>query len=46
MNLQKAAFMDVDEIIVYYKTTKSTIPKPPSERKEKVRDFYDKVTTL
>ena len=46
MNLQKAAFMDVDEIIVYYKTTKSTIPKPPSERKEKVRDFYNKVTTL
>ena len=44
--LQKAAHMDTNEIIVHYKTTKSTVLKPPADRIEKVRDFYNQDTIL
>ena len=44
--LQKAAHMDANEIIVHYKTTKSTILKPPADTIEKVRDFYNQDTIL
>ena len=45
-SLQKAAAagMDVDKIIIHYKTTKSTTPKPPTETKKKVMDFYNRDT--
>ena len=43
-SLQKAARMDVGEIIVHYKTTKSTTSKPPTKTIKKVMDFYNQDT--
>ena len=41
-SLQQAVQKDVDEIIVHYKTTKSTTPKPPTETVKKATDFYNR----
>ena len=43
-SLQKAARMDVNKIIIHYKTVKSTIPKPRTETVKKVMDFYNQDT--
>lgn len=42
ISLQQAVQKDVDGIIVHYKTTKSTTPKPPTETGKKVTDFYNR----
>ena len=41
-SLQQAVQKDLDEIIVHYKTTKKTAPRPSTETVEKVKDFYNR----
>ena len=41
-SLQQATQKDIDEIIVHYKTTKSTTPKPPTETISKVTEFFNR----